>query len=66
MTFDVATNVRILTKNVIGEIIDVTVGVDGKTYYLVESDTEGYTSDPDALNGKWPIYTCAAEELELV
>lgn len=55
--------VRILHKDLTGEIIDVTTGKDGNTYYQVESDQKGPVHDPDASPGLWPVYTCSADQL---
>ena len=50
-----------------GTIIDTCIGrYDGKLYYIVESDVEGYTDDPDAYQGEWPTYDCTADQLEKI
>ena len=50
-------------KNIPGQIVDVYTGKDGETLYTVESDIEGYTDDPDAWGGLWPLYDCTADQL---
>lgn len=67
MTFQEHDHVLILKNNIPGEIIDVSVGSDGITRYLVESDIEGYLDGPDVqIPGLWPIYKCTAEELKKI
>lgn len=63
MVFELYDRVLIVDKKVSGEIIDITKGKNGKTYYCVESDTPGYSDDLSAYPGEWPQYECTAEEL---
>ena len=56
--------VRIKGKNVIGDIVDVQATSDGTKVYLVESDQEGPSEDPDAWNLRYPIFTCTEDQLE--
>lgn len=65
MEFELYESVRIKGKNIPGTIIDTCIGrYDGKLYYIVESNIQGYTDDPDAYQGEWPIYDCTADQLE--
>lgn len=67
MEFDLYEHVRIKKKNIPGTIIDTCIGrYDDKPYYIVESDVEGYTDDPDAYQGERPIYDCTADQLEKI
>ena len=66
MDFELFDHVLIIDKEVKGEIIDMTKDDKGVPYYIVESDSPGPVDDPDAYPGKWPIYTCAAEELRKI
>lgn len=59
-------HVRMLHKGQTGVVVAICDGVDGKTYYTVETDVEGYTDDPDAYNGEWPLYDCTADQLEKI
>lgn len=59
-------HVIIKSKNIPGQIVDVTTLPDGEKWYVVESDIEGYTDDPDAWGGQWPLYDCKENELEWV
>lgn len=59
-------HVRMLHKGQTGVVVDICIGADGKTYYTVETDVEGYTDDPDAYNGEWPLYDCTADQLEKI
>lgn len=58
--------VRIKEKGVIGDVIDIYKAQDGTTLYLVESDKEGPSGDPDAWELRFPIFTCTAEQLEKI
>lgn len=62
--FNELDHVRMLHKAQTGVIVDICTGKDGKTYYTVETDAEGYTDDPDAYNGQWPLYDCTEDQLE--
>lgn len=65
MNFNIGDKVRIIWNNVVGEIIDTATGVhNGKTYYIVESDTEGPIDDPRAYPSEHPLFDCLAEEIE--
>lgn len=37
-----------------------------KGFVIDKSDVEGYTDDPDAYQGEWPIYDCTADQLEKI
>lgn len=63
--FEMYEHVRIPRKNVTGQIIHISTGkYDGKRYYIVESDVQGYVDDPDAYPCEWPLYDCTADQLE--
>lgn len=64
--FELYDHVRMIHKNINGIIVDVCTGIDGKTYYIVESDVQGYVDDPDAYPGEWPLYDCTAHQLEKI
>lgn len=67
LEFEMYEHVRVPHKNVTGQIIHISVGKhDGKYYYTVESDTQGYVDDPDAYPGEWPEYECTADQLEKI
>ena len=55
--FDV---VKIKRNGVIGTIIDKTV-IDGRTEYIVESNTKGEVEG--AYGGLWPEYDCVDDDL---
>lgn len=61
--FEEFETVRIPEKGITGTIIDVRVGSDGRTYYLVENDEWGDVDDPDAWNAGYAIFDCTAEQL---
>ena len=56
--------VRIKSKNVIGEIIDIHKAKDGSTCYTVECEQEGPIDDPDAWNLRFPQFICTVDQLE--
>ena len=58
--------VRIKDKDVIGDIVDIRQADDGSLIYLVESDREGPSNDPEAWNLRFPIYTCTGDQLEKI
>lgn len=66
MPFELYEKVRITAKDVIGTIIDFSKGEDGHVYCIVESDTPGYTDDPDAYPGLYPMYYCLPSEIERI
>ena len=67
MVFHDLDRVRIKAKGIVGDIIDVYRGDDGRTRYLVEADDEGPIDDPDAWNDvRFPQFNCDEEELELL
>lgn len=66
MEYQLWDHVRIIGKDVTGRIIDITHGKDDKTYYCVESDTPGYTNDPEAYPGEWPEFDVTADRLEKI
>lgn len=37
-----------------------------KGLVIDKNDVERYTDDPDAYQGEWPIYDCAADQLEKI
>ena len=56
--------VRIKQSGILGEVVDIyTVG--GTTYYTVESEERG-TPGGFGEDGWFKLYTCLAEELELI
>lgn len=63
-TFELFDHVHMIHKHIDGIIVDICTGTNGKTYYTVESDVQGYVDDPDAYNGEWPLYDCTADQLE--
>ena len=44
-------------------LVDVFVGDDGITYYIVENEAWGDVDDPDAWNIGYAMFTCTAEQL---
>lgn len=64
--FEMLDHVMMTHKNISGIIVDICEGTNGKTYYTVESDLQGYVDDPDAYPGEWPLYDCTAEQLEKI
>lgn len=66
MSLGLYDHVRIRNKDVTGEIIDIYKNQNGSVYYVVESDIEGPTDDPDAYNIRWPQYDCTADQLEKI
>lgn len=66
VTFEMYDHVHMIHKNINGIIVDDYTGSDGKTYYIVESDVQGYVDDPDAYPGEWPLYDCTADQLEKI
>lgn len=66
--FQMGDHVRIRNKNIVGEIIDVSPPhKDGKIWYVVEKDEQGYTDDPDAYRVEgWELYDCTADQLEKI
>lgn len=59
-------HVRIPEKDVTGVIVDIYAVKNGMIYYLVESDEEGPSNDPDSWNLRFPIFTCTADQLEKI
>lgn len=55
--------VRIPAKGITGTIVDVRVGCDGRTYYLVQNDEWGDVDDPEAWNAGYAFFDCTAEQL---
>lgn len=64
--FEEGDRVRIIEKDVIGEIIDVHTTANGEICYTVESENEGYIDDPDAWNIRFPQFICVAAQLERI
>lgn len=65
--FEMYEHVRIPHKNVTGQIIHISTGkYDGRYYYTVESDVQGYVDDPDAYPCEWPEYECTDDRLERI
>ncbi len=64
--FELYDHVHMIHKNINGIIVDVCNGIDGETYYIVESDVQGYVDDPDAYPGEWPLYDCTADQIEKI
>lgn len=65
MNFNIGDKVRIVWNNVVGEVIDTEIGPhNGRTYYIVESDTAGPIDDPRAYPFEYPLFDCLAEEIE--
>ncbi len=54
-------HVRIKRNGVVGTIVDIHGEV-----YVVEDDTEREPVDSTGYPSPWPLYDCAASELELV
>lgn len=69
--FEEFEHVRIKGTSITGDIVDITQYRSEKIY-LVESDREGDEEDPEILkkydvwNGRFPMYSCTAEQLEHV
>ena len=61
--FNLFDKVRIKRNGIIGTIIDKTV-INGKTEYIVESDTKGEMEG--AYGGIWPEFDCTDEDLTAV
>lgn len=57
---------RIMSRNITGEIIDDIIGVDGKRYYFVESDIPGIDDTDADFAGYWPSWAVPADDLELI
>jgi len=55
--------VRIPAKGITGTIVDVRVGQNGVTYYIVQNDEWGDVDDPDACNLGYAFFDCTAEQL---
>lgn len=52
-------HVRIKSSGVTGIIVDIT-----GSRFTVESDQERKDGDDSGYPGRWPLYTCSADELE--
>lgn len=64
MDFQIGDKVQIKWNGINGEIIDTAIHPQSKkTYYIVESDTEGPVDDPRAYPSEYPLFDCLAEEL---
>ena len=61
--FNLFDKVRIKRNGIVGTIIDKTV-INGKTEYIVESDTKGEIDG--AYGGIWPEFDCVDEDLVAV
>ena len=61
--FEEFEKVRIPAKGIVGTIVDISVGRDGVTYYMVESEEWGYVDDPDAWNAGYAFFDCTADQL---
>lgn len=58
--FNLFDKVKIKRNSIVGTIIDKTV-INGKTEYIVESDTKGQMDG--AYGGIWPEFDCVDEDL---
>ena len=61
--FNLFDKVKIKRNGIVGTIIDKTV-INGKTEYIVESDTKGEIDG--AYGGIWPEFDCVDEDLVAV
>lgn len=52
-------HVKIKSSGVTGIIVDISGG-----RFTVESDRERKDGDDSGYPGRWPLYTCSADELE--
>ena len=59
--FEEFETVRIPAKGITGTIVDVSVGRDGVTYYIVQNDEWGDVDDPDAYNAGYALFDCTEE-----
>ena len=59
--FELFDQVKIISKNKTGTIVDIRETADG-TIFEVESNVKGL--DNDGYGGIWPIYTCKEHEIE--
>lgn len=66
MAFDLFDTVRIVEKDIVGDVVEVVNGKDGKPYYLVQSDEEASNDNEVLIPGSCPIYECLEDELERV
>lgn len=57
---------RIISRNITGQIIDDIFGLDGKKYYYVESDIPGIDDTDADFAGYWPCWAFPADDLELI
>lgn len=51
-------HVRIISSGITGIIVDISGG-----RFTVEADKERTPSDDSGYPGRWPLYTCSANEL---
>ena len=54
-------HVRIISSGITGIIVDISGG-----RFTVEADKERTPSDDSGYPGRWPLYTCSANELDLI
>ena len=54
-------HVRIRSSGVTGIIVDVSNG-----RFMVEADKERKPGDDSGYPSRWPLYTCSANELDLI
>ena len=64
MKFEIGDKVKIVDDEILGEVIDTTIGEDKKIYYLVETDEAMEVDNPRAYNAPYPIFTCSPDEIE--
>ena len=54
-------NVRIKKNGRTGIIVDIT-----KEGYIIEADEERKSDDEEGYPGRWPLYDCRADEIEVL
>lgn len=58
--FELYDRVKIRSSMVVGTIVDIS-DIDGKTVYIVESDTEDTAG---GYGGKWKLFDCTDGDIE--